>query len=202
MNLNNRRFNSKKFDKDCYKKEEMQNKDISNYLLTKNHNVDKNCYQNNPEIRNQMQSEIKRTDDETILFGIDRKELCDNFHTCDNNTCKTQTFDKIDEKNNVVDDCDLPTVHSRYHANNLKEMGINRWDNLKYNPQKYAIEFEGRFNNHNINSRQVIKDQYKELNIKPQEHTNELIENTKVVAKKTNPVTITPFQDPKKNEYL
>merc|ERR1711904_702645 len=170
MNLNNKQFNSKKFDSECYKKEEMQNKNISDYVLTKNHNVDKNCYQHNPEIRNQKLSELKNTDDETKLFGIDRKELCDNFHTCDENNCKTQIFDKVDTDINI---CDLPTVHSRFQANNLKEMGVNRWENLKYNPQKYAI-FEGRFSNNNINSRQLIKDEYKSLDIKPQDHTNEL----------------------------
>ena len=199
MNLNNKQFNSKKFDNECYKKEEAQNKDICDYVLTKNHNVDKNCYQHNPEIRNQMQSELKNTDDETKLFGIDRKELCDNFHTCDENTCKTQTFDKVEGE---IDVCDLPTVHSRFQANNLKEMGVNRWENLKYNPQKYAIPFGGRFNNNNINSRQVIKDEYKPLDIKPQDHTNELEVSDNFVQEKTNPVSITPFQDPKKNEYL
>ena len=202
MNLNNVRFNSKKFDKECYKKDEIQNRDIANYLLTKNHNIDKNCYQNNPEIRNQMLSEIKNTDDETKLFGIDRKELCDNFHTCDENTCKTQTFDKIDEKNNIIDNCDIPTVHSRYQINNLKEMGINRWENLKYDPQKYAI-YEGRFNEHNINSRQIVKDQYKSIHdIKPKDHTNELKETDEFIVKKTNPVHITPFQDPEKNRFF
>ena len=75
MNLNNKQFNSKKFDNECYKKEETQNKNISDYVLTKNHNVDKNCYQHNPEIRNQMQSELKNTDDETKLFGIDISEV-------------------------------------------------------------------------------------------------------------------------------
>lgn len=199
MNLNNKQFNSKKFDNECYKKEEAQNKDICDYILTKNHNVDKNCYQHNPEIRNQMQSELKNTDDETKLFGIDRKELCDNFHTCDENTCKTQTFDKTASD---VDVCDLPTVHSRFQANNLKEMGVNRWENLKYNPQKYAIPFGGRFNNNNINSRQLIKDEYKPLDIKPQDHTNELEVSEEFVKAKTNPVSIIPFQDPKKNEYL
>ena len=72
MNLHNNRFNSKKFDKECYDKEITQNKQINNYLLTKNHNVDNNCYQYNPEIRNQMQSELKNTEHETNLFGIDR----------------------------------------------------------------------------------------------------------------------------------
>ncbi len=198
MNLNNKQFNSKKFDSECYKKEEMQNKNISDYVLTKNHNVDKNCYQHNPEIRNQKLSELKNTDDETKLFGIDRKELCDNFHTCDENNCKTQIFDKVDTDINI---CDLPTVHSRFQANNLKEMGVNRWENLKYNPQKYAI-FEGRFSNNNINSRQLIKDEYKSLDIKPQDHTNELEISNKFIESKTNPVIITPFQDQKKNEYL
>ena len=37
-----------------------------------------------------------------------------------------------------------------------KEMGINRWENLKYNPQKYAIPFGGRFNNNNIDLDQTI----------------------------------------------
>ena len=115
------------------------------------------------------------------------------------NRSKTQTFDKVTGDTNV---CDLPTVHSRFQANNLKEMGINRWENLKYNPQKYAIAFEGRFNNNNINSRQLIKDEYKPLDIKPQDHTNELEVSNKVINEQTNPVTITPFQDQKKNEYL
>ena len=66
MNLNNKRFNSKKFDKE-FSKNNYPSEMINNYLLTKNHNVDKNCYQHNPEIRNQMQSELKNTDDKTNL---------------------------------------------------------------------------------------------------------------------------------------
>ena len=201
MNLNNHRFNSKKFDKECYEKETNQNKEINNYLLTKNHNIDKNCYQHNPEIRNQIHSELKNTDDETKLFGIDRKELCDNFHTCDSNTCNTQVFNKITNKNKI-DECNLDTVHSRFQINNIKEMGINRWEYLRYNPQKYAIPFEGRFNNNNISSRQLIKDQYKVLDIKPLDHTNELEVSDNFVKTTTNPVPITPFQNQKKNEYL
>lgn len=200
MNLNNRQFNSKKFDSECYKKEETQNKNINDYILTKNHNVDKNCYQHNPEIRNQMQSELKKTDDETKLFGIDRKELCDNFHTCDENTCKTQIFENIDSSD--INDCNLSTVHSRFQTNNIKEMGINRWENLKYNPQKYAIPFGGRFNNNNLSSRQIIKDEYKALDIKPQDHTNELKVSNKFSIEQTSPVNIIPFQNEKKNEYL
>ena len=201
MNLNNKRFNSKKFDSECYKKEETQNKNISSYTLTKNHNIDKNCYQHNPEIRNQKHSELKNTDNESKLFGIDRKELCDNFHTCDENTCKTQVFEKITDTNNM-NDCNLPTVHSRYQSNNIKEMGINRWENLKYNPQKYAIPFGGRFNNNNIDTRQLVKDTYKTIEFKPSDHTNELEVSKEFIETKTQPVVITPFLDKKKNEYL
>jgi len=185
MNLNNNRYNSKKFDKEIYKKEQIQNENISNYLLTKNHNVKNNCYQDNPEIRNQLLSELKKVDVETKLFGIDRKEICDNFHTCNEKLCNTQKFDKL---TTPIDECNLDTIHSRYFTNNIKEMGINRWENLKYNPQNYAI---GDVTNQ-ISSRTLIKDNYKMLNITPENHTNELEYDDKLPIKKTTSVNIIP----------
>lgn len=194
MNSNNR-FNSKKFDSECYKKEQEQNKNINNYLLTKNDNIKYNCYQDNPEIRNQMLSELKNTDVETKLFGIDRKDICDNFHTCSDDICNTQVLKKLEKP---LDECNLATVHSRYYHNNIKEIGINRWENLKYNPQKYAI-FE-LYNQ--INSRQIIKDKYKASLLKPQDHTNHYEHDNKFHTNKTKSVNTVPFQNEKKNEYL
>ena len=195
MNLNNNRYNSKKFDNECYNKERKQSNDINNYMLTNNKNVEHNCYQGNPEIRNQKLSDIKNTSVETELFGINRKDICDNFHTCTKDGCNTQKFDNV--KENDIDECNLDTIHSRFYENNIKEMGVNRWENLKYNPQKYAIH-EGRFSTNNLDTRQLSKDTYKPLDITPMDHTNELEYSNKCILSKTQSVPIHPFQNLKK----
>jgi hypothetical protein len=181
-------FNRKKYDKQCVMNQNNNDSSINNYLLNMPENDCDNCYPSNPEIRFQKKSVRENTSVENDLFGIDRKDTCDNdFHGCKEGICKTQEFDTVDE--NVVDnDCSISTINSRFNSvKNLKELSANRWEWLPKDPQKHAIsEITG------LSSRNHIKDSFKTDFDTPKDSNNEL-EEKKTEVKYTVPVKTTPF---------
>tara|TARA_Y100000741_G_C18251827_1_gene557564 strand:- start:147 stop:797 length:651 start_codon:yes stop_codon:yes gene_type:complete len=188
LNTNNHRYNTKKFDKDCVNKEMTQNKNINDYILSSNPKY--SCYQENPDIRNQKLGDLKNVDNETKLFGIDRKELCDDFHTCTGDICNTQKLEELDkEKEKDLNICNLNTVHSRFYNKqettlNLREYGANRFETLKYDPQKNITI------RNIVDTRNEIKDMYKPDLLKPEDHLNTVDFPKKNYEKKTTSVKI------------
>ena len=181
-------FNRKKYDKQCVMNQNNNNSSINNYLLNMPENDCDNCYPSNPEIRFQKKSVRENTNIENDLFGIDRKDTCDNdFHGCKDGSCKTQEFDTVDE-NVVTNDCSINTVNSRFNSvKNLKELSANRWEWLPKDPQKHAIsEITG------LSSRNHVKDNFKPDFDTPQDSNNEL-EEKKTEVRYTVPVKTTPF---------
>ncbi len=182
-------FSRKKYDKQCLSNQNNNDSSINNYLLNMPENDCDNCYPSNPEIRYQKKSVRENTNIENDLFGIDRKNTCDNeFHGCHDGKCKTQEFDIVDN-NEKVNECDINTINSRFNSvKNLKELSANRWEWLPKDPQKHAISeiYYG------MSSRNNVKDNYKPEYDIPMDAVNEL-EEKKIESKFTIPVKITPF---------
>jgi hypothetical protein len=125
-------FNRKKYDKDCYNNQIKRDDSIRDYVINTPEKNCKSCYQTNTQIINQLDSKLGKVPIENDLFGIDRKDSCnEGYSNCDNNTCKTQIFDSINEENKK-DECNLNTVNSRFQSvKNLKEATVNRWEWLR-----------------------------------------------------------------------
>lgn len=181
-------FSRKKYDKSCLTNQNNNDSSINNYLLNMPENDCDNCFPSNPEIRYQKKSVRENTNVENDLFGINRKDTCDDtFHSCKDGTCKTQEFDNVDENNNL-NDCSINTVNSRFNSvKNLKELSANRWQWLPIDPQKHAISDINA-----LSSRNYIKDNYK-----PEFDTPNNVSNTlttkQIESKYTVPVKVNPF---------
>lgn len=183
-------FSRKKYDKQCLMNQNNNDSSINNYLLNMPENDCDNCFPSNPEIRFQKKSVREDTNVENDLFGINRKDTCDNdFHGCTDGICKTQEFDTVDENQKNAPDCSINTINTRFNSvKNLKELAVNRWEWLPIDPQKHAISdiYYG------LSSRNHIKDNYKTNYDTPTDSNNEL-EEKKIEPKYTVPVKTTPF---------
>ena len=180
-------FNRKKYDESCYNNQVKRDDSIRNYLINSPENNCKDCYQTNPEIRNQSGVKLGKVPIENDLFGIDRKNSCkDEYNNCNDKTCKTQVFDQIIEPK---EECNINTVNSRFTSvKNLKEATVNRWEWLRINPQNHAIS-----GINSISSRDEIKNNYNPNYEIPKDQTNELNYNKNINYKTTTPVKITPL---------
>ena len=114
-------FSRKKYDEQCYINQNKNDDSINNYLLNAPENDCNNCYPSNPEIRFQKKSGREDVVVENDLFGIDRKDTCNNeYNGCTNGTCKTQEFDNFNAQESV-NDCSINTINSRFNSvKNLK----------------------------------------------------------------------------------
>ena len=65
-------FNRKTYDEKCYTDRVGRNSDINDYMLNPAANNCKDCFQSNPEIRNQKKQALTDINVENDLFGIDR----------------------------------------------------------------------------------------------------------------------------------
>ena len=178
-----------KYDKNCISNQNNNDASINNYLLNMPENDCNDCYPANPEIRYQKKSVRENTNVENDLFGIDRKNTCDNeFHGCHDGVCKTQEFDNV-VNNTEIKECNINTVNSRFNSvKNLKELSANRWEWLPKDPQKHALSdlYYG------MSSRNHIKDNHKTEYETPLDTDNELKEK-KMESKFTIPEKTTPF---------
>ena len=178
-----------KYDTKCVSNQNNNDTAINNYLLNMPENDCNNCYPSNPEIRYQQKSLREDTSVENDLFGIDRKNTCNNEYTgCKDGKCKTQEFDLVDHTK-TVNECNINTINSRFNSvKNLKELSVNRWEWLPKDPQKHAISeiYYG------VSSRNHIKDNYTPEYAIPIDAVDEL-EEKKMDSKYTVPVKITPF---------
>jgi hypothetical protein len=178
-----------KYDKECISNQNNNDSSINNYLLNMPENDCNNCYPGNPEIRFQKKSLREDTNVENELFGIDRKDTCNNeYKGCVDGVCKTQEFDHVDD-NKQINECNISTISSRFNSvKNLKELSVNRWEWLPKDPQKHALSevYYG------MSSRNHVKDNYKADYDTPMDANNEL-EEKKIESKFTVPVKVTPF---------
>ena len=183
-------FSRKKYDEQCYINQNKNDDSINNYLLNAPENDCNNCYPSNPEIRFQKKSGREDVVVENDLFGIDRKDTCNNeYNGCTNGTCKTQEFDNFNAQESV-NDCSINTINSRFNSvKNLKELSANRWQWLPVDPQNHAIS-----NIDSMSSRNHIKDNYKSQYDMPTDATDEVNFPNNVKDKFTVPVKITPFE--------
>lgn len=179
-------FNRKKYDESCYNNQVKRDDSIRNYVINTPENNCKDCYQTNPEIINQSGVKLGKVPIENDLFGIDRKDGCNEYNNCNDKTCKTQTFDQITEPK---EECNINTVNSRFvSVKNLKESTINRWEWLRINPQNHAIsELQS------VSARDEIKKNYNPNYEIPNNQTNELEYNKNINVKTTTPVNINPL---------
>ncbi len=184
-------FSRKKYDEQCYINQNKNDDSINNYLLNVQENDCNNCYQANPEIRYQKKSTRQDTSVENDLFGIDRKDTCNNeYNGCKNGTCKTQEFDNVEETTANSNECTINTINSRFNSvKNLKELSANRWQWLPIDPQKHAISTLEP-----MSSRNHIKDNYKPDYNVPEDSSDEVKFPNNVKEKFTVPVKTTPFQ--------
>ena len=181
-------FNRKKYDETCYNSQVKRDDSIRNYLINTPENNCTDCYQTNPEIINQKGNKLGKVPIENDLFGIDRKNDCNEYNNCNDKTCKTQVFDQITEADSM-NECNIDTVNSRFNSvKNLKESAVNRWEWLRINPQNHAIS-----GIQSISSRDEIKNNYNPTYETPHNQTNELDYNKKINYKTTTPVKITPL---------
>jgi hypothetical protein len=182
-------FSRKKYDEQCYMNQNKNDDSINNYLLNAPENDCDNCYQSNPEIRFQKKSLREDISVENDLFGIDRKDTCNNeYKGCANGVCNTQTFDSVKE-DKTQKDCNFNTVNSRFNSvKNLKELSANRWEWLPIDPQKHAISEMIP-----LSSRNHIKDNYQSEYDTPEDATDDVNFPHKTKEKFTVPVKITPF---------
>lgn len=183
-------FSRKKYDEQCYINQNKNDDSINNYLLNAPENDCANCYPENPEIRFQKKSGREDVIVENDLFGIDRKNTCNNeFKGCTNNTCKTQEFETFNEQD-TLKNCSIDTINSRFNSvKNLKELSANRWQWLPIDPQNHAIS-----NIDQLSSRNHIKDNYKSQYNDPNDATDEVNFTNDIKEKFTVPVKTTPFE--------
>jgi hypothetical protein len=182
-------FSRKKYDEQCYINQNKNDNSINNYLLNAPENDCDNCYQSNPEIRFQKKAVREDVSVENELFGIDRKDTCNNEHNgCNDGVCKTQAFDSVKEPENP-NECTFNTVNSRFNSvKNLKELSANRWEWLPIDPQKHAI-----YDMSALSSRNHIKDNYEADYDTPIDATDDVKFSSNIQEKFTVPVKITPY---------
>tara|TARA_B100001564_G_scaffold297285_2_gene263015 strand:+ start:57 stop:611 length:555 start_codon:yes stop_codon:yes gene_type:complete len=182
-------FSRKKYDEQCYINQNKNDDSINNYLLNAPENDCDNCYQSNPEIRFQKKAVREDVSVENELFGIDRKDTCNNEHNgCNDSVCKTQTFDSVKEPENQ-NECTFNTVNSRFNSvKNLKELSANRWQWLPIDPQKHAISDMSA-----LSSRNHVKDNYEADYDTPTDSTDDVNFPSNVQEKFTVPVKVTPY---------
>ncbi len=167
-----------KYDKKCYAQQVDRDNNIHDYLLNKPDNNCSTCYQANPEIRAPINDKLKNIPIENDLFGIDDKEECDNKHSCDGNTCKTQIFEELTKDD--VKECNIETINTRsepLHLINVKEATIDRFDWLHYSPQQHTINNDTHLKY--TSSRLDIKNNYKPLDQTPPQNADNKLQTTK-----------------------
>tara|TARA_B110000971_G_scaffold66651_1_gene68341 strand:- start:1489 stop:2046 length:558 start_codon:yes stop_codon:yes gene_type:complete len=182
-------FSRTKYDEQCYINQNKKDDSINNYLLNAPENDCNDCFQANPEIRLQKKSGRENISIENDLFGIDRKDSCNNaFEGCVNGECKTQAFD-ISNQGEIENECSFNTINTRFDSvKNLKELSANRWQWLPIDPQNHAISTIDV-----MSSRNHIKDNHKSVYENPSDSTDELEFQKNIKNKFTVPVKITPF---------
>lgn len=182
-------FNRKTYDEKCYTDRVGRNSHINDYMLNPAANNCKDCFQSNPEIRNQKKQALTDINVENDLFGIDRKDSCADYNNCDETGCKTQKFDTVPDTQ-TLEECNFPTSHSRLDrtVKDLKEATINRWAWLPIDPQKHVVSDIS-----SLSSRNHIKDNYKEQLDVPEDFNNELEYSTTKNIKYTSKTPITPY---------